>query len=139
SSGQVVRSLSIPHEHSGGMHSSVGVTSRETFPGIVLLGGPVNDAQKVSRHGRLETLPTIGLRQVFRHDFRFARFYSNSALFGLSYLTTLVLSHLCPHAIQITQVLDCVCHSGDLPEAQPVKWQKVNDCGVKALQANPFA
>jgi hypothetical protein len=83
------------------MHSAAGVTSRETFPGVVLLGGLVNEAQKMSLRGRLKTLPAIRFRQVLGHDFGVATLYNNSALFGLSYLTTLVLSHLSPHAIEV--------------------------------------
>jgi hypothetical protein len=83
------------------MHSPVGVTSGETLAGFVLLGGLVNEAQEMSVRGRLKTLPAIRLRQVLGYDFGVATFYNDSALFGLSYLTTLVLSHLSPHAIEV--------------------------------------
>jgi hypothetical protein len=120
------------------MYSSVGITSRETFPGVVLLGGVVNKAQKMSLRGRPKTLPAKRFRQVQGHNFRVAAFYNDSALFGLSYLTALVLPHLSPHAIEIAQILDHVCHPGDLLEAQPVEWQEVGDCRVKTLQENLF-
>jgi hypothetical protein len=120
------------------VHSAAGITSRETLPGVVLLGGLVDQAQKMSLRGRLKTLPAVRFRQVLGYDFGVATFYNDSALFGLSYLTTLVLSHLSPHAIEVAQIFDHVCHPGDLPEALPVKWQEVDDCRVKTLQENPF-
>src|SRR6266403_3597305 len=120
------------------MDSAAGVTSRETLPGIVLLGGLVNEAQKMSFRGRLKTLPAVRFRQVLGHDFGIATFYNDSALFGLSYLTALVLSHLSPHPIEVAQIFDHVCHPGNLPEALPVEWQEVDDCRVKTLQENLF-
>jgi len=120
------------------MHSSVGITSRETFPGVVLSGGMVNGAQEMSLRGRPKTLPAIRFRQVLGHDVRVAAFYNDSVPFGLSDLTTLVLSHLSPHAIEVAQVLDYVCHPGGLPEAQPLEWQEVGDCGMKTLEENLF-
>jgi hypothetical protein len=120
------------------MHSAAGITSRETFPGVVLLGGLVDEAQKISVRGRLKTLPAIGFRQVLGHDFGVATFYNDSALFGLSYLAPLILSHLSPHAIKVAQIFDHVCHPRNLPETLPVEWQEVDDCRVKTLQENLF-
>jgi hypothetical protein len=120
------------------VHSAAGVTSRETLPGIVLLGSLVNEAQKMSARGRLKTLAAIRFRQVLGYDFGVATFHNDSALLSFSYLATLVLSHLSPYAIEVAQIFDHVCHPGDLPETLPVEWQEVDDCRVKTLQENLF-
>jgi len=120
------------------MHSPIGITGCETFPGVVLSGGLVNEAQQMSLRGRLKSLPAICFRQVLGHYFRVTTLYNDSTLFSFSYLTTLVLSHLSPHAIEVAQVLDYVCHPGGLPEAQPLEWQEVGDCGMKTLKENLF-
>src|SRR5712675_1492580 len=73
-----------------------------------------------------------------RHHLRYALFYNDSSLLGLSYLTALVLPHLSPHAFEIAQIFDRVCHPGDLLESQPLEWQEVGDCRVKTLQENLF-
>src|SRR5205807_238691 len=117
SSSQVVGSLPVPHQHRGGMHSPAGITSCETFAGVVLFSRMVNEAQNISLCGRPKTLPAIRFRQVLGHNFGVATFHNDSALFSLSYLAALVLSHLSPHAIEVAQLLDYVCHPGDLPEA----------------------
>jgi hypothetical protein len=121
------------------MHSTAGITSCKTLPGVVLSGGLVNEAQEMSLRGRPKTLPAIRFRQVMGHSFRVAAFYNNSALFCLSDLTALVLSHLSPHAIKVTQVFDYVRHPRGLLEAQPVEWQEVGDRGMKTLEENLFS
>src|SRR5258708_13302272 len=118
------------------MYSAAGITSRETLPGVVLLGSLVNEAQEMSLRGRLKTLPAIRFRQILRHDFGVATFYNDSALFRLSYLTTLVLSHLSPHAIEVAQLFDHVCHPRALPKPFPVKRHAIDDSTLKTLQQN---
>jgi hypothetical protein len=120
------------------MYSPVEVASRETLSSPVLLSCVVDAAQELGIHGSLQTLPGICFCQVLRHHLRRTRAYIDSALFGLSYLTALVLSHLSPHAIEVAQIFDHVRHSGDLLEAQPVERQEVDESGMKTLQENLF-
>jgi hypothetical protein len=98
----------------------------------------MNEAKKLSFRGRLKTLPVVRFRQVLGHNVGVATFYNDATLFGLSYLTTLVLSHLSPHAIKIAQILDHVRQPGHLPEALPLEWQEVDNGRMKTLQENLF-
>jgi hypothetical protein len=118
------------------VHLPVNITGCEAVPSSVLSGGMVDAAQEVSFRGTLKTLAAICLGQVIGHNLGIARFYNDSALFGFSYLATLVLSHVCPDPIQVAQMLDDICHPRNLLEALPLEWKEVENFGVKTLQEN---
>src|SRR5438270_2947282 len=121
------------------MHPALSITSRETFSGTVLSSHIIDFSDEPSLRGRLETLAGVCLCHIIGNYFGLALFYQNMAFFGLPYLTTLAISHSFPNSLQVAQIFDHICNSGDLLEPVPLEWQEIAHFRVKTLKEDPLS